>query len=377
MPGKGKSPPRRVVTLETPLLPVQSGLEPSSLAVSAMAKSARRILVVGSANMDLVSRVRRLPRAGETIFSTGLETAPGGKGANQAVAAARLGCRTAMLGSTGDDEFGAQLRASLRAQGVDVGAMRIVKGKPTGTASIAVDRKGQNTVIVSGGANLLLRPKHLDKQHELFSAVDVVLIQLELRLETVEAAMKIAGMMDKPVILDAGPAMELPREILQLATIVSPNETEAEAMTGIAPVDDESACAAAESLRKQGARRVVIKLGARGCLYLDASHLTFSPPFPITAVDATAAGDAFTAGLAAAWNAEAHEGALRFANACGAVAATRKGAQPSLPTLADEQRVLAGRPAEQESFISALEGDVEDESGERLNLPESEDMTMM
>lgn len=299
----------------------------------------RNILVVGSANMDLVMRVRRLPKPGETLMAHGFMTAHGGKGANQAVAAARLGGRVAFIGTVGEDAFGNTQREGLAAEGINLDHLRVDPQQPTGVAQILIADSGDNMIVVAPSANHSLTPEVLASLRPAFEAAEVVITQLEIPLETVEAALHLARASGAVSILDVGSAIPVPSAMVAAADIISPNETEAEALTGIAVDSVAAAREAGERLRAMGAAHVVMKLGARGCLYLgnEEHHL---PAFAINAVDSTAAGDAFTAALGVAWGQVSVEEALRVANAAGALAATVAGAQPSMPTLAAVRHFL-------------------------------------
>lgn len=290
-----------------------------------------RIVVLGSANIDLVTRVKRCPKPGESLIGQSFATVTGGKGANQAVAAARLGAQTAFVGCVGADSFGEMQRESLSSEGIDLSHLKTHPSEPTGTAVILVADTGENQIVVTPSANYGLSPDDVSSLESLFSKADVVLLQLEVPLETVEAALDLALKMETFSILDAGPAQEVPDDILRKAGLVSPNETEAAAMTG-APVrtlaDAESAAAV---LRDKGVNEVVLKLGKQGSFYL-GEKAYHAPSFQVEAVDTVAAGDAFTAALALKWRIFSPSDAMRFANAAGALAATVEGAQPSMPT---------------------------------------------
>ncbi|GMV99466.1 MAG: ribokinase [Candidatus Hydrogenedentota bacterium] len=290
------------------------------------------ILVVGSANVDLVTRVPRCPKPGESLIGSAFATVPGGKGANQAVAAARLGARTWFAGCVGNDAFGVMQRQTLGAEGIHLEYLETHSWEPTGTAVILIGDDGQNSIVVTPSANYGITPADIEKLEPVFEHIDAVLIQLEIRLETVEAVLTVARRRQVLSILDAGPAQQVSERLIGLASIVSPNETEAEAMTGIVVHDVDTARAAASRLRAMGADEVVLKLGALGGFYLGSQGECYVPAFRVEAVDTVAAGDAFTAALALQWgNTPVHD-ALRFANAAGALAATHHGAQPSMPT---------------------------------------------
>jgi len=290
------------------------------------------VLVVGAANIDLVTRVPRCPKVGETLIGYSFATHPGGKGANQAVATARLGAKTYFAGCVGQDVFGSLLQRTLALAGVDVSILRTHPTEPTGTAVIFVDDQGRNSIILTPSANYGITPEDVASLKPMFEKVDVLLVQLEIPLETTEAALELARACRILSILDAGPAQKVPAAILQKADIVSPNETEAEAITDMAVRSLDDARAAAARLRDLGAKEVVLKLGESGALYMgeDWFHV---PAFKVEPLDTVAAGDAFTAALAVAWK-KFHDRyeAIRFANAAGAIATTVEGAQPSMPT---------------------------------------------
>lgn len=302
-----------------------------------------RVLVIGSANIDLVTRVPHCPKPGESLIGTSFATFPGGKGANQAVAAARLGAHTYFAGCVGNDAFGEMQRAALSADGVDVTHLEVHPEKPTGTAVILVAEQGQNSIVVTPSANLGITPKDVDVLAPLFHDLDAVLLQLEIPLETVEAALDMARRHEVLSILDAGPAQKVPEEIIRKAALVSPNETEAEAITGIPADSLEAAKRAAQALLDLGAAQVVLKLGALGALYMGADESFHVPAFEVTPVDTVAAGDAFTAALGVVWNVLPPRASIRFANAAGALATTVAGAQPSMPTRHAVDRFLQER----------------------------------
>jgi len=300
------------------------------------------VVVFGSINMDLVARAPRLPAPGETVTGHTFFTAPGGKGANQAVASARLGARTLMVGRVGDDALGAQLRAALRAAGVDDSAVLTTPGA-SGVAQIAVDERGQNTIIVVPGANGAVGAADIPRLEQSLPGARALLLQLEVPMPAVLAAAAAARRHSVTVILDPAPAptADLPPELYRLAAIITPNESEAAALVGF-PVDDDAAAArAAALLHARSGGAVILKLGARGALLLGPDGLERLAPFPVTPVDTVAAGDAFNGALAAALS----EGrplaqAARLAMAAAALAVTRPGAQEAMPTRAEVLRLL-------------------------------------
>lgn len=290
----------------------------------------KKILVVGSTNMDLVMKVDRLPNAGETLLGSSFMTAHGGKGANQAVATARLGGEVWFVSCIGNDSFGHLQREGLSSEGIHLEYLKVTDSLPTGTAMILVSATGQNTIVVTPGANSLLQPEDIMCLDRVFRSVEAVICQLEIPLETVEAVLEMARKHSKMSILDAGPARRVPPEILAKASLVTPNETETEALTGIHVASLESARSAAVQLHNRGVAHVVIKLGEKGSLYLGDREIV-TPGFHVPVVDTTGAGDAFTAALAVFWNRDDLEETLKFANAAGALATTVAGAQPSMP----------------------------------------------
>ena len=302
-------------------------------------QSEPKILVIGSANIDLVTRVPRCPKPGESLIGSSFQTVPGGKGANQAVAAARLGAETWFAGCVGNDVFGQLQRESLAAAGVRVDFLKVYDTEPTGTAVIFVADEGQNCIVVTPSANLRVDADAVRALEPAIRQVDVVLLQLEIDLGGVEAALELARKHGVLSVLDAGPAQQVPDSIIASADLVSPNETEAEQLTGIRIATIDGAESAAQALIERGAREVVIKLGAQGALYRGAQTFHVRT-FPVDVVDTTAAGDAFTAALAMKWNRTGHEEALRFATAAGALATTIPGAQPSMPTRAAVEKLI-------------------------------------
>ena len=299
------------------------------------------IVVFGSINIDLVVRTPRLPAPGETLTGHTFFTAPGGKGANQAVACARLGAPTRMVGRVGDDLFGEQLRASLRSFGVQDDGVLTTPG-PSGVALIAVDDLAENTIVIVPGANGSVSIADIPRLEAVLDGARILLVQLEVPIETVVAAARAAHTRGVTVILDPAPALPLPDELYALADIITPNEHEAATLTGIAVRDDQGAIAAARALIARGARRVAIKLGARGALTADTEGEQFWSSFTVTPVDTVAAGDAFNGGLAVALSeGRSFDEAIRWGLAAGALSVTRHGAQPSMPERNEVLTLLA------------------------------------
>ncbi len=295
------------------------------------------VVVVGSINIDLVMRVARPPRPGETVMARDLVTIPGGKGANQAVGAARLGARTALIGRVGRDDFGTRLLNELKAQHVDIRHVTPTDNHATGVAMITVDEKGENAICVAAGANHRLTPSDVDAAAETLRRAKVCLMQLELPLATVEHAIELCRKAGVETILDPAPAPDRPPRALFGVDIICPNLLEAQALTQESPgTHAEETRTLAAALAAYGAKHVVIKLGERGAVVCDGNGCEVIPPHRITPVDTTAAGDAFAAALGyARAKGDPLLEAAHFANAAGAAACLKFGAQPSLPTLHD------------------------------------------
>ncbi|GGP19699.1 ribokinase [Silvimonas iriomotensis] len=296
---------------------------------------AGHVLIVGSLNMDLVGRAPRLPKPGETLSGTSFATIAGGKGGNQAVAAARLGAHVAMIGATGADSYGAALRAGLADEGINCSGITTRANTPTGVAMIIVDDASQNAILIVPGANGEVTPAAI-KQHEaLVATADVVVCQLEVPHDTVLAALQTARRLGKVTILNPAPVSEpLLASWLPEVDYLIPNEIEAATLSGIAVDSPQDACIAAQRLRALGARNVLITLGARGLVALTGEDMAHYPGTPVKAIDTTAAGDTFTGGFAAALarGASVHD-AILLGQRAAAISVTRAGAQPSIPYL--------------------------------------------
>jgi ribokinase len=287
-----------------------------------------KILVVGSINMDLVVRVPHSPLPGETVLGGDFETFPGGKGANQAVAAARMGGEVTMVGRVGQDDFGDTLIHGLVENKVRTSQVIKDPDAPTGIAMISVATDGENSIVVASGANLKVSVEDVNKARPLMRETDLLRLQLECPMETVKAAVDLAQAYDIPVVLNPAPAQPLSRELLSQVDYLTPNEHE---LTLLA--DEEDIDRAIEKLRGWGVRSLIITMGARGARVVTQSIDEHLPAHEITAVDTTAAGDAFNGALGVAL-AEGNTllTSVRYAMAAGALAATKRGAQPSLPT---------------------------------------------
>lgn len=291
-----------------------------------------RIVVVGSSNTDMIIKLDHIPRPGETILGGEFVTAPGGKGANQAVAAARAGGRVSFIARVGRDMFGDQAVEGFRADEIDVEHVSRDKSAPSGVALIFVAKDGENSIAVASGANNRLTPRDVKKARDVIASASVLVLQLETPMETVHAAAELAAGAGVRVILNPAPAQALPDELLRLVSILTPNESEAELLTGIRVEDDSSAGRAADVLLNRGVQTVIITLGPRGAFLASADSRKLIKGFAMNAVDTTAAGDVFNGALAVALaEGDAPERAVRFANAAAAISVTRMGAQPSAP----------------------------------------------
>lgn len=300
------------------------------------------VTVVGSLNMDLIVLSPRIPQPGETIIGTGFRTAPGGKGANQAVAAAQLGAQVSMIGSVGADTFADSLLENLASAGVDRRFVTRDQGNPTGVALIVVDDRGENSIVVASGANMHLKPADLESAEGAIAQADVLLLQLEVPLDTVTRAAEIARKHQVTVVLNPAPARTLPKKLLSLVDFLIPNETETALLSGMPVSNQDEIETAAASLRALGVGNVILTLGERGALLTAAGNSELYPAFEVNPVDTTAAGDAFMGAFAVALG----EGlsipdAIRFGNAAGALATTRLGAQPSLPTRTEVDSLIS------------------------------------
>ncbi len=301
-------------------------------------------MVIGSSNTDMIIRVARIPRAGETLLGGEFFTAAGGKGANQAVGAARAGGKVYFIARVGRDELGATAVAGLRRDRIDVSCVSRDPAAASGVALIFVAKSGENSIAVAGGANAALSPAHVHDAAGRIRSAAVLVTQLETPLATVQAAARLAATAGVPVILNPAPARPLPNALLKRVSIITPNETEAELLTGIPVADEAGAASAAAQLRARGVRTVIVTLGARGAYLAGDDGGRLVPGFKVKAVDTTAAGDVFNGALAVGL-AEGRplEGAVRFANAAAALSVTRRGAQPSAPTRAAIDALLARR----------------------------------
>jgi len=308
-----------------------------------MNMATKGIVVVGSLNLDLVVQVDKIPGVGETVLGGGFQTHPGGKGANQAAEVGLLNYPVHMIGRIGSDDFGIQLRQSLDSKGVNTTAVTTTEG-PSGIAMIEVQASGDNCIVVAPGANALLTAADLDAHIDLIRNASLVLTQLETPIPTLEHLAAICRREQVPLMLDPAPAALLSAGLLTGLTWITPNETEAQSLTGSKnPLNNEcDVQALAETLIKMGPKNVVVKLGERGAyLALEDGTRVIVPAFKVRAVDTTAAGDCFNGSFAVALAKGSFPiAAARFAAAASSISVTRPGAQPSMPTLAEVEAFL-------------------------------------
>ena len=303
----------------------------------------KKILVVGSSNTDLIVKVPEIPRPGETLLGGEFHTFPGGKGANQAVAAARAGGEVLFIAAVGDDDYGQAAVKGYRQDGIHTKYIKVCTGIPSGVAMITIAASGENAIAVASGANARLLPEDLEAAGEAFREADYMLVQLETPLETVQKAVALCGASSTRVILNPAPAAHLSPGILAGTHYLTPNETEAEFLTGITVKGEADAARAADSLHGKGVETVIITLGAKGAFLSerDSGRQVLVPGFAVDAVDTTAAGDTFNGQLAVAL-AEGMdpEDAIRLAHAAAALSVQALGAQSSIPSREETDRFL-------------------------------------
>lgn len=311
----------------------------------------RLVAVIGSINTDLVVEVGKIPNPGETVLGGELKTIPGGKGANQAVAASLLGADVAMIGCVGDDSFGAMGRENLARCGVDVSMVQVLEGTASGVALISVDKAGENAIVVAPGANMKLTRQHIDAAEEVLSSAAVLVMQFEVPLDVVRYAAEKAKAKGALVAVNCAPAAQPPEGFLSLCDIVIVNESEAGAIAKVHVADHDSAAQAARKIREMGAGCVVVTLGSKGLAALGrpgermgADDVVRLAAFSVNAVDTTAAGDTFVGGLVARFlETRDFTDALMWGSAAAAIAATRPGAQTSMPAAAEVAEFIGTR----------------------------------
>jgi ribokinase len=308
-----------------------------------MGSQSKHIVVVGSSNMDLVAKAPRIPITGETLMGTDFFMVPGGKGANQAVAAAKLGAKVFFVAKLGKDIFASQSLSNFEQFRIDTKYIGQVDGVPSGIAIIAIDDNGKNSIIVVPGANHRLTPADVVNAEQDIVSAGVVVAQLEIPLETVEQAAKLAKKHNVPFILDPAPARPVSDELLKMVAIIKPNEIEAEMITGIKITDQAAASRAADVLMQRGVKTVLITMGDKGFLLATKKTRNFVESKKVAVVDSTAAGDAFTGALAAelVCGRSVMDSAL-YANNVAALSVTRLGAQSSMPTREEVKAFIAG-----------------------------------
>lgn len=295
----------------------------------------KNICVIGSLNMDLVVNVDAMPKPGQTIIGSNFKEVPGGKGANQAVAMARLNGNVSMIGKVGEDGFGQTLINSLKNDKVDTTYIQTTKGS-TGVALITVDKNAQNSIVVSPGANFEVKEEDIDNNIKAIENSDIVVLQLETPLNTIKYALNKAKKLNKYTILNPAPAVKLDDEIIKNVDLLTPNETELEIISGVSIENEEDIQKAAQIMIEKGVKELIVTLGSKGSLYINKEKSMFKKAYKVEAVDTTAAGDSYTGALAVALSQDKGiEDAMDFASKVGALSVLKEGAQSSLPTLED------------------------------------------
>ena len=295
----------------------------------------KNICVIGSLNMDLVVNVDTMPKPGQTIIGSNFKEVPGGKGANQAVAMARLNGNVSMIGKVGEDGFGQTLINSLKNDKVDTTYIQTSKGA-TGVALITVDKNAQNSIVVSPGANFEVKEDDIDNNIEAIKNSDIVVLQLETPLNTIKYALNKAKELNKYTILNPAPAVKLDDEIIKNVDLLTPNETELEIISGVSIETEEDIQKAAQIMIEKGVKELIVTLGSKGSLYINKEKSMLKKAYKDEAVDTTAAGDSYTGALAVALSQDKNiEDAMDFASKVGALSVLKEGAQSSLPTLED------------------------------------------
>ena len=297
-----------------------------------------KICVIGSLNMDLVINTPRIPVIGETIIGNGFMTVPGGKGANQAVAAARLGGEVTMVGNVGDDLFGVSLKENLNINNVNSQNVKTLENVPTGVAIVVIN-EGNNYIILDSGANFKISPEDISNLENVIKNSDILLLQMEIPQDAIERAVDIARKYGIKVLLNPAPARELSNDFLEKVDILTPNESECEYITGLKLSTFEDASIAIKCIMGKGVKQVVITLGGRGVVYNSGEKILHKPVPMVEVVDTTAAGDSFTGALAVALTkGMSIDDAIDFANVVGTITVTKKGAQTSLPFLEELEK---------------------------------------
>ncbi len=305
----------------------------------------QRVVVVGSYNADMIIKAGRIPRPGETVIGGTFHTGPGGKGANQAVAAVRAGASVHFVGRLGADTLGAEALQKLKTEGVGTEHVVLDSAVPTGTAWIIVDDSGENSIVVASGANAALTPHDVSSAEHVIAQADVLLLQLESPLPAIERAIEIATENDVRIMLNPAPAMRLPEGVLSQVSVITPNEIEAEMLTGVKVAGEANLQAAADALHRFGIGTVIITLGANGVFVSEKTGAFAYPAFSVTAIDTTAAGDVFNGCLAAFLDGtRSIREAVRISAAAAALSVTKLGAQESAPCRTAIEEFLLAHP---------------------------------
>lgn len=307
--------------------PVRGGL------IKKQEEEMKKILVIGSLNMDCVIKTPHMPKSGETIMGDEVVFVPGGKGANQAYAVGRLGGNLAMIGAVGNDSFGSAMLDNLRSVGVDTGRIAVMEGVRTGQAYITVDHKGENSIIVIAGANAKVTKEMIEANIDLLEESDIVIMQMEIPVETVIYAKEKALGLNKTIIVDPAPAVpDLPDDFWQGIDYIKPNETELEILTNIHADSEEQIEKGAREMLRRGVKNVIVSLGEKGCFYCSERKSKWIPTEKVKVVDTTAAGDSFTAAFALALcKDQSVEEAIKLGQKVSGIVVTREGAQSSIP----------------------------------------------
>jgi len=301
----------------------------------------KNIVVIGSSNTDMIIKLKQIPKPGETVIGGKFSTASGGKGANQAVAAVRAGGNVVFIGRVGKDMFGERTIKGFKSYGLKTNKIIKDENEPSGVALIFVDDKGENSIAVASGANAYLSPQNVKDNADIITKAEVLLVQLETPIETVETAVRIAAENKVKVILNPAPARKLSKALLKSVSIITPNETEAELLTGISIKNQSDVEDAAIKLKELGVETIIITLGSKGSFVLSKTFTGMVPAFRVKAVDTTAAGDVFNGALAVALSEKKElKEAVEFASAAAALAVMKLGAQTSAPSREEIEKML-------------------------------------
>lgn len=295
----------------------------------------KKICVIGSLNMDLVVNVDEMPKKGQTLIGGNFKEVPGGKGANQAVAIAKLGGDVSMIGKVGNDGFGQTLINALKANNVKTDYIQI-ENCSSGVAMITVDKNAENSIVVAPGANFRVLREDIDKCIESIKQSDIVVVQLETPLDTIKYALQESKQLDKYTILNPAPAVKLDEDIIKNVDLLTPNETELEILSGVKIENEEDIIKAGQVMIQKGVKQLIVTLGSKGSLYIDKDNVKFKESYKVDAIDTTAAGDSYTGALSVALSQDKDmEEAMDFASKVGALCVMKEGAQTSLPTIQD------------------------------------------